>query len=220
MKPFNKKFPNIFIDGKTLYTRSSKKQAFFDERIVDRKGVYFREWNPERSKLAAGLIKGVSQIGLKEGSIVLYLGAAHGYTPSFVSDIVGKHGFVFALDFAPEVVRDLVPLCEQRDNMAPILASANHPEEYKELVTMVDVVYQDIAQKDQVNIFLKNCNEFLKKDGFGLLALKSRSIDVTKNPKEIYKQVWKDLEKNITVVDHRILDPMQKDHALFIVKKK
>ena len=84
---------------------------------------------------------------------------------------------------------------------------------------MVDVVYQDIAQKDQVNIFLKNCNEFLKKDGFGLLALKSRSIDVTKNPKEIYKHVWKELEKHITVVDHRILDPLQKDHALFVVKK-
>ncbi|MBC8495387.1 fibrillarin-like rRNA/tRNA 2'-O-methyltransferase [archaeon] len=220
MKPFNKKYANIYFDKKTLYTRSLDKNKFFDERIVSFSGNSFREWEAKRSKLAAGLMKGLSQIGLRHGSVVLYLGASHGYTPSFVSDIVGKSGFVFAIDIAPEVTRDLVAICEQRKNMAPILCDCNHPEEYKDFVTKVDIVYQDISQKNQVQIFLKNCDMFLKKDGFGLLAIKSRSIDVTKSPKEIYARVREELEKHITIVDYRELDPYEKHHAMFVVKKK
>lgn len=220
MKLFGKKFPNIYIDKKKLFTKSIDKNSFFEERIIVQDRVHYREWDPKRSKLAAGLLKGISQIGFKEGDLVLYLGASHGYTPSFVSDIVGKKGFVFAIDFAPEVVRDLVILTEERENMAPILGDCNHPEDYKDLVLESDVVYQDIAQKNQVQIFLKNCNAYLKKGGFGLLALKARSVDVTKRPKEIFKQVRAELEKHITIVDYRTLDPFEKDHALFIVKKK
>jgi fibrillarin-like pre-rRNA processing protein len=220
MKPFNKKFPNIFIDGKTLYTKSLDKNKFFDERVANIKGVNYREWDAKRSKLAAGLLKGLSQIGFREGCVVLYLGASHGYTPSFVSDIVGKKGFIFAIDVAPEVARDLVSLAEQRKNIAPILANCNHPEDYKDLVVPADIVYQDIAQKNQVQIFLKNIDAYLKSGGFGLLALKSRSVDVTKKPRDIYKQVMKQLEEKISVVDYRVLDPYEKDHALFIVKKK
>lgn len=220
MKLFGEKFPNIYIDKKKLFTKSIDKNSFFEERIIVQDRVHYREWDPKRSKLAAGLLKGISQIGFKEGDLVLYLGASHGYTPSFVSDIVGKKGFVFAIDFAPEVVRDLVILTEERENMAPILGDCNHPEDYKDLVLESDVVYQDIAQKNQVQIFLKNCNAYLKKGGFGLLALKARSVDVTKRPKEIFKQVRAELEKHITIVDYRTLDPFEKDHALFIVKKK
>jgi len=220
MKLFNKKFPNIFIDKKKLYTKSLDKNSFFEEKIVVEGGVSYREWDPKRSKLAAGLLKGLSQIGFKEGSVVLYLGASHGYTTSFVSDIVGNKGFIFAIDIAPQVTRDLVSLAEQRKNIAPILANCNHPEKYKELVTQANIVYQDIAQKNQVQIFLKNCDAYLKKDSFGLLALKSRSIDVTKKPRDVYRQVMKELEKKITIVDYRVLDPYEKDHALFIVKKK
>ncbi|MFC2135809.1 fibrillarin-like rRNA/tRNA 2'-O-methyltransferase [Bacteroidota bacterium] len=220
MNLLDKRFPNIYTDGRTLFTKSLDKNRFFEERILNIKGNKFREWDPERSKLAAGLKKGISQIGFKEGSVVLYLGASHGYTPSFVSDIVGKEGFIFAIDIAPEVVRDLVNISEQRRNIAPILANCNHPEEYKDLVVPADIIYQDIAQKNQVEIFLKNCDTYLKSGGFGLLALKSRSMDVTKKPKDIYNKVRAELEKHITVVDYRILDPFEKDHALFVVKKK
>jgi len=220
MKILNKKFPNIFTEKGRLYTKSLDKNSFFDERIKREGGSAYREWDAKRSKLAAGLLKGISQIGIKEGTIILYLGASHGYTPSFVSDIIGNNGFLFAIDIAPEVTRDLVHVCEQRKNMSPILANCNNPEEYKDLVIESDVVYQDIAQKNQVQIFLKNCDAYLKKGGFGLLAVKSRSIDVTKKPKDVYRQVRAELEKHIMIVDYRELDPHEKDHAMFIVKKK
>ena len=67
---------------------------------------------------------------------------------------------------------------------------------------------------------MKNCDCFLKQDGFGLLAIKARSIDVTKKPSVIFKEVMKELEKSITVVDYRVLEPFEKDHALFVCKKR
>lgn len=203
-----------------LFTRSVFGGSFFGEKIVKAKGSEFRELNPERSKLGAALLKGLSQTGIKEGSVVLYLGASHGYTPSFISDIVGPQGFVFCLDFAPRVVRDLVFVCEKRSNMAPLLENALKPEEYKDKVPLVDVVYQDVAQRDQVGIFLSNCDVFLKNGGFGLLALKPRSIDVTRRPKDIFREVRSVLEKHLTIVDYKELDPFEVDHAFFVVKKK
>ncbi|MFH1589079.1 MAG: fibrillarin-like rRNA/tRNA 2'-O-methyltransferase [archaeon] len=222
MNLLNKKFQNIFVDRNNLYTQSIDKNSFFGEKVKVENGINYREWDPKRSKLAAGLMKGLSQIGFRPGSIVLYLGASHGYTPSFVSDIVGRSGFVFAIDFAPTVVRDLVMIAEQRKNIAPILANCNFPEEYKDLVVPADIVYQDIAQKNQVQIFLRNCDAYLKNGGFGLLALKSRSIDVTQDPRDIYNKVRTELEKHpsIVIVDYKTLDPFEKDHAMFVVKKK
>lgn len=178
-----------------------------------------REWDPRKSKLAAAILKGIKEIGLKEGSKVLYLGASSGTTASHVSDIVGKTGFVFALDFSPRMVRDLVFECERRKNMAPLLEDANHPERYTDNVTEVDVVYQDIAQRNQAEIFLKNCRMFLKKGGYGLLAVKARSVNVAKKPSEIFDEIEKEL-KEVEIVDKKALEPFEKDHMLFVCKKK
>ncbi|RME31006.1 fibrillarin-like rRNA/tRNA 2'-O-methyltransferase [Candidatus Woesearchaeota archaeon] len=198
--------------------------TFFGEELV-RRGKEYRVLDPTRSKLGAALMKGLQQHGILPGKTVLYLGASHGYTPSFVSDLVGNEGFVFCLDFAPRVVRDLVFVCEARTNMAPILASANEPETYAGVVPIVDVVYQDIAQREQVAMFLKNCDRFLRRGGYGLLALKARSIDVAKKPGEIFKRVRKEFEdgeasKRYVLIDYRELHPFEKDHAFYVVKKK
>jgi fibrillarin-like pre-rRNA processing protein len=163
--------------------------------------------------------KRISQIGVKEGDSVLYLGAAHGYTPTFMADIVGEKGVVFCLDFAPNVVRDLLRKCKGRQNMIPMLANAKRPETYSFRMTGVDVIFQDIAQKDQVGIFVKNCDLFLKEGGFGLLSLKARSVDMTRHPKDVFKDSYKELEKHFKVVDYRELDPYEKDHAFFVIKK-
>jgi len=192
----------------------------FDERIEKFDGSEFREIKPERSKFVAAIAKGLMQTGIKPGAKVLYLGASHGYTPSFMSDVIGPDGFLFCLDFAPRVVKDLVFVCEKRKNMVPFLEDACHPETYSDLIPEVDAVFQDIAQREQVKIFIENCNMFLKKGGFGLLALKARSVDVTKKPKDIFKQVRAVLEKEMVIVDYRELDPFEKDHAFFVVKKK
>ena len=84
----------------------------YDELLVTDKGIEYREWNPRKSKLAAAILKGSNNVFIRKGSVVLYLGCASGTTPSHVSDIVGKEGFIFALDFAPRVVRDIVFVAE------------------------------------------------------------------------------------------------------------
>jgi fibrillarin-like pre-rRNA processing protein len=209
--------------GKRIFLATKNavpKTRVYGEDLVFDGGVEYRVWDATRSKLAAAIVKGVSQIGIYPGSKVLYLGASTGTTVSHVSDLVGEDGFVFAVDFAPRSTRDLVFMSEKRKNIAPLLGDANHPLQYAPFVCEVDAVFQDIAQRDQVKIFLKNCRVFLKQGGFGILSVKARSMDVTKKPKVVFREVRDLLEKNITIVDYRELDPLEKDHCIFVCKKK
>ena len=194
-------------------------QNVYGEKLVKENNVEYREWDAYKSKLAASILKGSPNIGIRKDDVVLYLGSASGTTASHVSDIVGNDGFIFAVDIAPRVVRDLIFLCYKRKNIAPILADANRINELIERVSAVDAVYQDVAQKNQIEIFLKNVGLFLKNDGYALLAVKARSIDVTKNPKQIFKEVKERLEKDLTIIDYRELEPFQKDHCMFICRK-
>ncbi|MBS3097365.1 fibrillarin-like rRNA/tRNA 2'-O-methyltransferase [Candidatus Woesearchaeota archaeon] len=211
----------VYYEGNTIFTINlAPGKKVYDERLVKGDRIEYREWNPLKSKLAAMILKNSPNIGIRKNDVVLYLGAASGTTVSHVSDIVGNEGFIFALDFAPRVVRDLVFVSEDRKNIAPLLEDANRPERYIDKISQADVIYQDIAQKNQVEIFLKNINLFLKKDGYALLAVKARSIDVTKKPQQIFSLVKEQLEKNITIIDYRALEPYQKDHCMFICKKR
>lgn len=202
-----------------LHTKNLVKgNKVYGESIVRRGADEYREWDPGRSKLGAAIKKGASQIGIYPGCTVLYLGASTGTTISHVSDIVGPSGFVVGVDIAPRTTRDLVFLAEQRPNLAPLLADANHPEDYPKLIEF-DAVFQDVAQKNQVEIFLKNM-KLVKKGGFGLISVKSRSIDVTAKPSVIYKQVLRQLEQEVTIVDKRTLEPFEIDHIMYICKNK
>jgi len=206
---------------KRLYTINlAPGKKVYGERLVKEDGFEYREWNPHKSKLAAVILKKSPNIFIKKDDVVLYLGCSTGTTCSHVSDIIGKNGFVFALDFAPRVMREIVFVSEDRKNMGVILVDANKPKSYSDKVSQVDVVYQDIAQKNQLDIFLKNINTFLKKDGYALLAVKARSIDITKKPKQIFNEIKEKLEKELTIIDYRTLEPYQLDHCMFMCKKK
>ncbi len=193
-------------------------RSFFREYLFQDNEEY-REWDPKRSKIAAAVVKKINILGLREGDKVLYLGAAHGYTASFVSDIVKEKGFVYCLDFAPRVVRDLYFVCEERKNMAPLLADASKPELYKSRIEMVDIIVQDIAQKLQVEILFKNL-QFLKPRGYILLSVKARSIDVTRKPAQLFKEVEEKLLTKLKVLDKKDLSPLEKDHMLFVCQGK
>lgn len=171
------------------------------------------------SKLTVAIKKKV-KIPLKKGDIFLYLGASHGVTAEIIADMVGKEGFVFCLDISPDVVKKLVEVCEKHENMTALLFDANKPEEYKNKVTPVDVVYQDITQKNQVEIFLKNIARFLKSNSFAIIALKTKSIDSVKSKEEVLETVKKELEKNLEIISITDLDPYHKDHYFMICRRK
>ncbi len=206
--------------GVQLYTENLvPKTKVYDEKIIKKDGKEYRAWDPKKSKLAAAILKGSPNIGIRKGDTILYLGSSTGTTPSHISDMIGENGFLFALDFAPRVLRQCVFLAEKRKNMTVLLEDASQPQNYADKICQVDVLYQDIAQKSQLDIFLKNIDLFLKKGGYALFALKARSIDVTKKPKAIFNSVRSQLEKKITIIDSRTLDPYELDHCMFICKK-
>ena len=224
MKIENTKYKNIFLlnkgNRKLIVTKNlTPSKSFFKERLIKVNNIEYREFDPRRSKLAAAIVKRISEIPIKEADYVLYLGASHGYTSSFISDMVGDNGIIFCIDFAPRVVRDLIFVCEERNNMIPILASANKPELYEKRITDVNIIYQDIAKKNQVEILFKNI-KFLKNKGYVILSIKSRSIDVTKNPKKIFLEVEEKLKQKMKIIDKKELDPFEKDHILFVCQKK
>jgi fibrillarin-like pre-rRNA processing protein len=218
-----KLFEGVFEerDGKKrlLLTESlNPGRKFFDEEVMSADGKEYRVWDPRSSKLCSAILKGLSTSPFTKNSKVLYLGCAHGYTVSYLSEIV-RSGSIFALDFAPRVFRDFMALAEARGNVVPIIADANKPNAYYHFIPAVDVIFQDVAQQNQVEIFIKNCDLFLKKGGYGMLALKARSVDVTKSPNAIFSEVAKALKAKFEPIQQLSLEPFQQDHALFVIKK-
>jgi fibrillarin-like pre-rRNA processing protein len=121
----------------------------------------------------------------------------------------------------PRVVRELILVAQHRPNLFPILADARFPQYYRALVEDVNVVYVDIAQPDETDIAIYNAEFFLKDKGYLMMAIKARSIDVTKDPKEIYKSEAKKLEeKGFDVIEVIQLDPYDKDHAMVLARLK
>ena len=210
--------PGVFmleVDGLTrLATRSTDPAPVYGERIL---GGY-RLWDPFRSKLAALLLKSKGQgLRLKRDAKVLYLGAATGTTVSHVSDIVAD-GLVYAVEFSPRSMRDLIRLCERRKNIIPILADAARPEAYAALVEPVDLVYQDIAQRNQAEIASLNCARYLLFDGELLLMLKTRSVDTIASPEAVLQREKKNL-LGLDLIDVIDLLPFHQDHWAMQAKK-
>jgi rRNA 2'-O-methyltransferase fibrillarin len=57
---------------------------------------------------------------------------------------------VYAVEFSHRSGRDLVNMAKKRTNVIPIIEDARHPAKYRMLVGMVDVIFSDVAQPDQV----------------------------------------------------------------------
>ena len=193
----------------------------YKEKLIIKKGIEYRLWDPFRSKLAASIMNGLENFPFKNKTKVLYLGASTGTTVSHVSDIVGPSGLVFAVEHASRVARDFLDrVATHRSNIMPILQDARKPKEYFSVFGKVDVVYVDIAQPDQTKIAIENCDMFLKKEGFFFLVIKTRSIDVTKAPKRIVEEEIEKLREKFEILESIDLHPYDKDHAMVIAKYK
>ena len=192
--------------------------SVYGEELI-KEDYEYRLWNPRRSKLAAALLNGLENLDILDTSKVLYLGASTGTTVSHISDIL-INGRVYAVEFSPTTAKKLVQLSTQRPNIAPILGDATKPKKYLNLVEKVDLVYCDVAQPTQTELFMKNMNLFTDDDGLGLLMIKARSIDVVQKPKKIFKQEEKKLKEKGFKINEKIkLEPYEKDHIALFVEK-
>ncbi len=213
---------NVFIleqDGsRRLVTKNlTPGIQVYGEKLITVENVEYRLYDPNRSKLAAMILKG-SSISLKKNAEVLYLGAANGTTASHVSDIVAE-GTVFAVEFSPRAVQDLIRVSIPRMNLIPILSDAMHPNSYRNMISQVDFLYQDIAQREQARISLRNAELFLKKEGVMVLIIKSRSIDSIKKTKEVIDNEINKLEGVFQVLELINLEPYHSDHMAVVAQK-
>lgn len=210
----------VYTDGSWLFTRNLVPgKAVYGEGLVTEGGIEYRRWDAARSKLAAYLKRGGRAWPFRPTANVLYLGAGSGTTASHVSDVCSE-GTVVAIEISPRVFRDLVAVAETRRNLVPVLGDAARPDSYRNHVSAVDVLYQDVAQRDQVDIFLRNV-DLLRPGGAGILMLKARSVDVGARPGDVYGRAHRALaDSGLEVVDSRPLDPFQQDHSAFVVRRR
>jgi fibrillarin-like pre-rRNA processing protein len=214
----------VTVDGsKRLATKNlAPGVSVYGEKLVKAGENEYRTWDAYRSKLASAILRNISALPLKKNTFVLYLGSASGTTVSHVSDIVEDSGRVFCVEFAQRSMRELIDaLCQNRTNVYPILSDARMPEKYKSLVTFVDVIYSDVAQPQQGKIVADNADVFLKPNGYVLVAIKSRSVDVTMEPSDVFKQEIKVLiDRNFEIIQTIGLEPYEKDHEMILARKK
>ncbi|UCD02625.1 MAG: fibrillarin-like rRNA/tRNA 2'-O-methyltransferase [Candidatus Aenigmatarchaeota archaeon] len=210
----------IWKDGKRLFTKSMVRGYHDYTKNVFKKGkTEYREWDPNKSKPAAAIMKGLKEFPLRKDDKVLYLGAASGATCSFFSDIIGENGVIYAVEISERSARDLNVTAEKRGNIVPILADARKPEAY-EWVEPVDVVFEDVASDEQGPIMIRNADTFLKPAGHAMIAIKARSIDVVKDPKQVYREQLSLLEKHFEILQKVTLDPYEKDHLFALMQLK
>ena len=182
----------------------------YGERLVEKKEQEYRFWDPFRSKLGAGILKGLKKLPIKPNYNVLYLGSSTGTTASHVADITRNS--VYCIEFSKRMMRELIPVSGIKTNMIPILGDAIRPLEYCHNINLVDVIYQDVAQPNQAEILIKNTEMFSPR--YAMFVVKSRSINAVKSPKEVFKDEIDKLKEKFKILQIVDLRPYDKDHVL------
>jgi fibrillarin-like pre-rRNA processing protein len=127
---------------------------------------------------------------------------------------------VLALERSARSFRDLIDVARVRDNVDPLLDDAHATDRLVPLLPGgADIVYQDIAQRDQAAIFVRACRRFLRPEGLGVLMVKARSVDLARSPAAVYDEVEAAIRAaGFRVVERRDLGPWEKDHAALLVR--
>jgi rRNA 2'-O-methyltransferase fibrillarin len=143
------------------------------------------------------------------------LGAASGTTVSHVADLVGPEGAVYAVEFSKRSGRDLVNMAKKRTNVIPIIEDARHPQKYRMLVPMVDVIFADVAQPDQARILGINAAMFVKNRGHFVISIKASCVDSTKATETVFaSEIQKLKEEKFRPVERISLEPYERDHIV------
>jgi fibrillarin-like pre-rRNA processing protein len=184
------------------------------ERWLARPEGTLRRFDPTRSKLAAGLLRGGERALPHEGERWLYLGAATGTTASHVADLLGERGRLFAVEKSARSFARLLEVAERYPNLFPILADARRPLDYLGLVPPVDGLYADVAQPDQVAIVRANAEEFLRVGGTLLFALKTASMGRERSAREHLAEAERGLRGAFELAPAIDLEPFHRKHFL------
>ena len=214
------RWPNVWREGRELFTRNAVPGVkVYGETLRSVGDVEYRGWDPWRSKLAAFLVQGAPADVLARPRSVLYLGGAHGTTVSHLSDVWSETP-IFVIEKSPVSFAPLLALARRRTNLLPILADAQLPERYRADVGQVDLLYQDVAQRDQVRIFRENAEACLADGGSGILMLKVRSVTQRRPAATVVRESRADLGRaGFTIGGEWSLAPFAREHVALTVAR-
>ena len=174
----------------------------------------WRQWDSSSSKLGSILSQNI-EVGLCPNVKVLYLGAANGTTVSHVADIAS---IVYAVEFSPQPMRDLLNVSRSRTNIIPLLKDARRPETYSHIVeSNLDLLIQDVATRGQVKTAIDN-KKFLSSTGKLFLVIKARSETATAPPDAVFKQSLEQLSKEYNILLTQKLTSDHKDHLAILAE--
>ncbi len=214
------RWPAVFRDGRDLYTVNAEPGVrHHGEALRSVGGVEYRLWDPFRSKLAALLTHGAPEGLLDPPRRALYLGGAHGTTVSHLAE-VWPAAEIYVVEKSPTAFVPLLDLARRRPNLLPLLADARLPERYCAEVGEAGFLYQDIAQRDQAEIFCENASTCLERQGRGILMLKVRSVTQRRPASLVVRDARRTLENaGFTVRAEVPLGPFSRDHVALAVRR-
>ena len=186
----------------------------YGERWSSSELGFLRAWDPVRSKLAAALLRGWEGVLPAPGERWLYLGVASGTTASHLADLVGAQGRVYGLDKSVRPFAKLLDVAERFPNLYPVFGDARRPREYLGSVPLVDGLYVDVAQPDQVEIVEENVRQFLRTSGKILVTLKTSSMGRDRGAKEHLDRALDHLKRRFELDRPVGLDPFHRRHYL------
>ena len=136
-----------------------------------------------------------------------------GNTINYLSEIC-KTNSITAVEISPVAMAELLVLVKKKDNIIPCLCDAHFPEKYRIQANNPEIIYQDIAQNDQVDIFIRNCEYFKPKQAF--LMLKTKSIG--KGDFDIFKNTEKRLSEIFEKVESVNINKWAKGHSAYFME--
>ncbi len=180
-------FPDrVVVNKNGIFSLSVDSLRHHGEDVFRQGSMYLRAWEPKRSKLAACMKKGLKSFPFEEDSRLLYLGASSGTTVSHLSDVL-INGRIYAVEVSYDSFLKLMELAAKRKNVLPIMEDANLVERYGFFVEAPDTLYQDISQRNQIQIFNRT-TEYFPSIERGILIVKARSISSRKKDQEILRE--------------------------------
>lgn len=202
------------VPGRTVYGEALVRRDF------ETKVMEFRSWDPFRSKLSAAILNNLQNFPFKKGTNCLYLGASTGTTVSHLSDIVENEGKIFSVEMAARVAREFLEnVVRYRKNVIPIIENAKHPERYPAVYGKVSAVYCDVAQPDQTEIAIRNCEEYLE-EGMLFLVVKASSIDALRPKKQVFEEQAATIKNSgLKLLELIDLEPYDRNHALIVATR-
>jgi fibrillarin-like pre-rRNA processing protein len=85
----------------------------------------------------------------------------------------------------------------------------------------VDVVYQDVAQRDQWEIARRNATALMAANGTLLLVVKARSVDVARSARHVFDEVAARAEADGFRVRETVdIGTYAEGHAVLVVERR